>query len=72
MGGFVEPANQVLQAFIKSVDFGFIAGGCIILCAAVIGLLIKAKTTTQLLAEAAAGHSDKTEAQTEDSTEEQQ
>ena len=64
--------NAILQAFIKSVDFGFIAGGCIILCAAAIGLLIKAKTTTQLLAEAAAGHSDKTEAQTEDSTEEQQ
>ena len=70
MGGFPDVANQVLQAFIKSVDFGFIAGGCIILCAAAIGLLIKAKTTTQLLAEAAAHHSsEKSEEQT---SEEQQ
>ena len=62
--------NAVLDAFIKSVDFGFIAGGCIILCAAAIGLLIKAKTTTQLLAEAAAHHSsEKSEEQT---SEEQQ
>ena len=69
--GFII-ANQVLDAFIKSIDFGFIAGGCIILCAAAFGLLIKAKTTTQLLAEAAVGHHDKTEGQTEESSEEQQ
>ncbi|MBQ7701844.1 MAG: DHA2 family efflux MFS transporter permease subunit [Candidatus Methanomethylophilaceae archaeon] len=44
-------SNEVLQAFVDSVHFGFIAGGCIILLASVIGLFIKAKTTTQLARE---------------------
>ncbi len=49
--GMPEIANQILQAFVDSVDFGFIAGGAIILVAGVVGLFIKAKTTTQLAAE---------------------
>ena len=41
MNGMADIANQILDAFIKSVDFGFIAGGIIILVAAALGLLIK-------------------------------
>ena len=37
-------ANQILQAFIDSVDFGFIAGGLIIVVGGFVGLLIKVKT----------------------------
>ena len=47
-----DAAQAVLQAFIKSVDFGFIAGGIIILCGGMVGFFIKAKTTAQLEAEA--------------------
>ncbi len=46
-----DVSNQVLEAFVDSVHFGFIAGGCIILCASIVGLMIKAKTTTQLAQE---------------------
>jgi hypothetical protein len=49
---YYDGAQAVLQAFIKSVDFGFIAGGIIILCGGMVGFLIKAKTTAQLEAEA--------------------
>ena len=45
-------ANRILNAFVDSVHFGFIAGGIVILCAAAIALFIKAKTTTQLAKEA--------------------
>ena len=41
MNGMADIANQILDAFIESVDFGFIAGGIIILVAAALGLLIK-------------------------------
>ena len=51
VGGQPDIANGVLDAFIKSIDFGFIAGGVIILCAAVVGIMIKAKTTHQLAME---------------------
>ena len=44
-------SNGILDAFMKSIDFGFIAGGLIILCAGAVGLMIKAKTTTQLAKE---------------------
>ena len=54
IGGSIDGANAVMDAFINSVEFGFLLGGIIILCAAAVGLFIKAKTTTQLLAEAAA------------------
>ena len=46
--GMPDISNQVLDAFIDSVDFGFIAGGVIILCASIAGFFIKAKTTMQL------------------------
>jgi len=51
VAGMPQISNQVLDAFIDSVDFGFIAGGAIILCAAIAGLFIKSKTTMQLAAE---------------------
>lgn len=54
MSGSIDAANAVMNAFINSVEFGFLLGGIIILCAAVVGYFIKAKTTTQLLAEKAA------------------
>ncbi|MBE6528027.1 MAG: MFS transporter [Thermoplasmata archaeon] len=60
-----EIANQILTAFIDSVDFGFIAGGVIILCAAVVGLLVKAKTTLQLAKEGVRLDLDAQEAETE-------
>ena len=63
-------AQGVLQAFIKSIDFGFIAGGIIIACAAIFGFMIKAKTNTQLMMEAAA-HAHHEE-QIEQTSEEQQ
>ena len=49
----IDPAvsTKILEAFIESVDFGFLAGGAIILCASVVGLMIKAKTTLQLAKE---------------------
>ncbi len=43
-----EISQKILDAFIGSVDFGFIAGGLIIVIAAFVGLLIKAKTTLQI------------------------
>jgi len=46
-----EVSNQVLDAFVDSVHFGFIAGGCVILAASVIGLFVRAKTTYQLARE---------------------
>ena len=46
-----EVSNQVLDAFVDSVHFGFIAGGCVILVASVIGLFVRAKTTYQLARE---------------------
>ncbi|MCQ2079167.1 MAG: MFS transporter [archaeon] len=36
-------SNKVLDAFIASVDFGFIAGGLVILLASVVGFFIKTK-----------------------------
>ena len=51
-------SNRVLTAFINSVDFGFIAGGCIILVAAVVGLFIKSKNTAQVAEERAAASSE--------------
>ena len=53
IGVLPEVSNQVLEAFVDSVHFGFIAGGVVILMASVVGLLIKAKTTTQLAKEQA-------------------
>ncbi|MBE6527451.1 MAG: MFS transporter, partial [Thermoplasmata archaeon] len=53
--GMPEISNQVLEAFIDSVDFGFIAGGLIIMCASIVGLFIKAKTMTQLARERLTG-----------------
>lgn len=50
--GMNDVANAILDAFVKSVDFGFIAGGLIILCGGMVGFFIKAKTTSQLEAEA--------------------
>ena len=43
-----EISNKVLDAFIASIDFGFIAGGLIILCGSIIAIFIRAKTTHQL------------------------
>jgi hypothetical protein len=56
IGALPEISNQVLEAFVDSVHFGFIAGGVVILMASVVGLLIKAKTTTQLAKEQAEKH----------------
>ena len=48
MQGMDDVSNAILQAFVNSVDFGFIAGGAIILIAGLVGLTIRAKTTIQL------------------------
>ncbi len=59
-------SNAILDAFIKSVDFGFLAGGAIILCGSVVGLLIKAKTTLQLSREMPLDVGDVSKKQTEE------
>lgn len=54
--GMQDVANQILNGFIDSVEFGFIAGGVIILCSAVIGYFIKARSAAEAQAEAEAAH----------------
>ena len=42
-----EISQKILQAFIDSVDFGFIAGGLIILSASIVGLFMKASSANR-------------------------
>jgi len=42
-----EISQKILQAFIDSVDFGFIAGGLIILSASIVGLFMKASSANK-------------------------
>lgn len=49
--GFPEVANKIMGAFIDSVEFGFLAGGIIILLAAFVGFFIKARNAAAAEAE---------------------
>lgn len=56
--GSVDVANDIMDAFIDSVEFGFLAGGVIILMAAIIGIFIKARNASAAQAEADAEFAD--------------
>ena len=49
--GFTDVANKIMDAFIDSVEFGFLAGGIIILLAAFVGFFIKARNAAAAEAE---------------------
>ncbi len=55
-----DVANKIMDAFIDSVEFGFLAGGIIILMAAIVGFFIKAKNAATAEAEQDAEYESRT------------
>lgn len=49
--GSLDIANKIMDAFINSVEFGFLAGGIIILMAAIVAVFIKARNAAEAEAE---------------------
>ncbi len=50
--GHLDIANKIVNAFMDSVEFGFLAGGVILLLAAVVGIFIKSKSAAEAEADA--------------------
>ncbi|MCQ2069870.1 MAG: hypothetical protein MJZ68_01925, partial [archaeon] len=71
LSGSYDDAQRVLHAFIDAADFGFIAGGCIILIAAVVGFFIKVQRPPAVVVDMSDDKSDVAVEETEEAPKEQ-